>query len=134
MSNTDKFQKNILLAFDSFKDTLSADLVCSSLERSFRNLGYVNIKTKPLSDGGEGFIAALTESLQLTAHQVTIIGPLGNDIQSTYSTFILDDIKTAVIEMALAAGLEMVPEDSRCPLNTTALGVGMLIKHAIEEK
>ena len=126
----------VLLAFDSFKDTLTSQEISSIVKSVIEGNGNASVVVKPLSDGGEGFLSSLQNSLPLEPVHVNVHGPLGDNMNSTYSTFTDPEtkVKTAVIEMATAAGLEFVPESQRNPLNTTAVGVSELISHAVEQK
>lgn len=126
----------VLLAFDSFKDTLSAQCVSDVTKNVLENnIKDIDITIRTLSDGGEGFLQSLSNSLDLEPVSVTVNGPLGNKIESFYSIHKQSDQEiTGIIEMASASGLEFVPMDQRNPLNTTAVGVGQLIKHAIMVK
>lgn len=84
----------------------------------------------PMADGGEGTVEALMEAVkgEIIYHQVT--GPLGKQVMAYYGLF--PDGKTAVIEMAAASGLPLVPKDLRNPLLTTTYGTGELIKLALD--
>lgn len=88
-----------------------------------------NIKIFPLADGGEGTVDALTEGLHGKIISSYVTGPLGDKIQSRYGYLPQDNI--AIIEMADAAGLTLVPENKRNPLFTTTYGLGELILNAI---
>jgi glycerate kinase len=86
------------------------------------------VVVRPLADGGEGTVDALTQGLGGRMETVTVTGPLGAPVKASYG--ILPD-GTAVIEMAAAAGLPLVPEAQRDPLRTTTRGVGELIADAL---
>lgn len=107
-----------------------------------------DIKVIPVADGGEGTVEALTYGRQVEKHTVSVTGPLGEPVNAEYIVVAIDpqeqqanesqqeaafNAKTAIIEMAQAAGLPLVPEDRRNPLYTTTYGVGELINHAIAE-
>ena len=87
------------------------------------------VMIRPVADGGEGTVTALTTGLQGSLEKVAVTGPLGQKVEAAYG--ILPD-KTAVIEMAEAAGLPLVPVDKRNPMETTTYGVGELISHAMD--
>lgn len=83
----------------------------------------------PLADGGEGTVEALALGMHGRIRTVTVTGPLGTPVEAVYG--ILDDSKTAIIEMSAAAGITLVDEPNRNPLYTTTYGVGELIRDAI---
>ena len=93
------------------------------------NESLTDITLIPVADGGEGTLEALTFGKKATKVEATVTGPLGDKHLAKY-VIINDD--TAIIEIAEAAGLTLVPESLRNPLNTTTYGVGELIKHAID--
>ena len=89
----------------------------------------VTITKIPVADGGEGTIDAVISALNGTYRRLTVHGPLMEEAQSFYGEFEGD---SAIIEMAAASGLPMVPADRRNPLNTTTYGTGELIKDALD--
>lgn len=122
--------QNIVIAIDSFKGSLSSiqagNIVFNATKKIFPKS---NIKIFPLADGGEGTVDALTEGLHGKIISSYVTGPLGDKIQSRYGYLPQDNI--AIIEMADAAGLTLVPENKRNPLFTTTYGLGELILNAI---
>ena len=121
-----------VLAPDSFKESMSAKEVCDAMEKGIRRIFTDAICLRvPMADGGEGTLEALVDATggEKTIREVT--GPLGEPIKAAYA--ILGDGKTAVIEMAKAAGLELVPPEKRNPLYTTTYGVGELIQAALNQ-
>ena len=88
-----------------------------------------NVCIRPLADGGEGTARALTQGMHGHMETVTVTGPLGDPVKADYG--IIGD--TAVIEMAAAAGITLVPASRRNPLYTTTYGVGELILDAMEK-
>ena len=121
----------IVLAPDSFKESLSAKEVCAALAQGFRTVWpNATIVEVPMADGGEGTTEAAVDAGngKWVEHKVT--GPLGETVSARYGT--LDDGRTAIIEMAAAAGLPLVPKDKRDPTRTTTRGVGELIRHALD--
>lgn len=121
----------VVIANDSFKGSLEAIEVANAIEKGIRNiLNNVNIIKKPLADGGEGTVKSLVSATKGTIEEVKVIGPLGEKIDSYYG--ILGDGKTAVIEMATASGLTLVPFEKRNPMITTTYGTGELIKMALD--
>ena len=121
----------IVLAPDSFKESLRAIDVASALETGIRRvLPDVQCVKVPMADGGEGTVDALVSAKGGHRINTTVVGPLGEPVQAAYG--LLDDRKTAVIEIAAAAGVQLVPVNRRNPLNTISFGVGELIRDALE--
>ena len=116
----------ILLAFDSFKDCLSAAEVCQTADTELCN--DHEIISMPLSDGGEGFAQVLTKYLGGKYVKVNVCGPLGEIVSAEYGIV----GHTAYIESAAACGLQLVPQHLRNPLVTTSYGVGQMINDAIK--
>ena len=123
---------NIIVAIDSFKGSLTS-LEAGEAARDGILLvsPNSNVKIFPLADGGEGTCFAITKSLGGTLKSVEVTDPLGKKVYAQFGEVL--NKKLAVIEMANAAGLPLVPENLRNPLNTTTYGVGELIKIAIED-
>ncbi|GAB11280.1 glycerate kinase [Gordonia araii NBRC 100433] len=86
----------------------------------------------PLVDGGEGSAAALAAATGGRLVPVTVTGPVGLPVDSHFALFGGTGPRTAVVEMAAAAGLSLVPRDSRDPTVTTSFGVGQLISAALD--
>ena len=120
----------IIVAIDSFKGSLTSleagAAVCKGI---LKILPSAQVKVYPLADGGEGTCFAITEALGGELKSAEVTNPLGGKISAEFGE--VSDKKLAVIEMANAAGLPLVPEGKRNPLNTTTYGVGELIKIAI---
>lgn len=125
----------IVLSPDSFKDSLSTQQVCAAMaEGIHRADSSAEVVQIPMADGGEGTAEALVAATNGSMHYINVEGPLGDTVQAFYGVLgSEDDTLTAVVEMASAAGLQLVPADKRNPLNTTSYGVGQLIKRAIDE-
>jgi glycerate kinase len=124
----------ILIAPSGFKESLEADEVADCIETGvLRALPDAKIQKAPLVDGGEGFTKALVKATGGTLHNLMVTGPVGQPINSHFGFLGGTDTKTAVLEMAAAAGLRLVPRDARNPLVTTTYGVGELIKAALDE-
>lgn len=121
----------IVIAPDSFKESLSALDVACEIEAGFREIfptaDYLKI---PVADGGEGTVDAMIAATGGQRIEVEVTGPLGNPVQAFYG--LLGDGKTAVIEMAAASGLELIPPTQRNPLLTTTYGTGQLIRAALD--
>ena len=120
---------NVLIAIDSFKGSLSSSEAGSAIKDAvFKADKNSSVTVIPLADGGEGTVDALSQSLNGDIIEITVTGPLGQPVKAKYC--LLDD-KTAIIEMAEASGITLVPEEKRNPLHTTTYGVGEIIKDAI---
>ncbi|WZO96862.1 glycerate kinase [Isosphaeraceae bacterium EP7] len=121
---------NVLIAPDKFKGCLSAAEVARAIARGVRNAAPdAVIDCIALADGGEGIVDALVESSAGTLHTANVSGPLGQSVEATYG--LLGDGTTAVLEMAAASGLVLVPHDLRDPLRATTRGTGELLLHAV---
>ena len=100
--------------------------------RGIKNfLPSAEVKIYPLADGGEGTCETLTEGLGGQMKSVEILNPLGEKISVTFGE--VPEKNLAIIEMASAAGLNLVPKNLRNPLNTTTFGVGEMILSAIRD-
>lgn len=121
----------IIIAPDSFKESLTALEVAEAIESGFRKIyphaEYVKI---PMADGGEGTVQSLVDATQGQLIQTDATAPLGNKVQATFG--LSGDKQTAIIEMAAASGLHLVPLSQRNPLKTTSFGTGELIKAALD--
>ena len=122
----------IILAPDSYKGSLTAFEVCQAMEIGIRRvIPDAEIVSVPMADGGEGTVKSLIDATR--GRQVTkvVTDPLGQKVEAGFG--ILGDKKTAVIEMAQASGLPLVPLEKRDPRITTTYGTGELILAAVEE-
>ncbi|EPQ0971981.1 glycerate kinase [Citrobacter farmeri] len=121
----------IVIAPDSYKESLSALEVANAIEQGFREIwpdaDYVKL---PVADGGEGTVEAMVEATTGRIVEVDVTGPLGEPVTAFYG--LSGDARTAFIEMAAASGLEQVPVTLRDPLKTTSWGTGELIRHALD--
>ena len=121
----------IVVAPDSFKECLSAERVAQAIAAGVRRAcPDVDIDLVPMADGGEGTVDALVAATSGTKVSVEVTGPLGQRVQAEYG--VLGDGQTAVIEMAAASGLALVPVERRDPRTTTTRGTGELIAHALD--
>ncbi|MCD8669577.1 glycerate 2-kinase [Klebsiella pneumoniae] len=121
----------IVIAPDSYKESLSASEVAQAIEKGFREIfpdaQYVSL---PVADGGEGTVEAMIAATQGKEHFAWVTGPLGERVKACWG--MSGDGVTAFIEMAAASGLGLVPPDKRNPLITTSRGTGELILQALE--
>ncbi|QFT29832.1 Glycerate 2-kinase [Labrenzia sp. THAF82] len=124
---------NILVAPSGFKESLDVDDVVAAISEGCRRaLPECTILKAPMVDGGEGFTKALVNATGGTLHEIMVTGPVGQTVSSFFGMLGGKDRRTAVIEMAAAAGLSLVPRDQRDPTRTTSYGVGELILAALD--
>jgi len=122
----------IVVAPDSFKGSLTASEVSDAIEQGVREIfPEAEIVKIPMADGGDGTVQCLVNATGGEILREKVTGPLGDEVWASYG--ILGDKKTAVIEMAEASGLTLVPENKRNPLITTTYGTGQLIKFALDQ-
>ncbi len=122
----------VLIAPDSFKGSLTAVEVALAIEAGVRKaLPDAVIERVPIADGGEGTVHALVTATGGRIVERRVTGPLGEPVDAFFG--ILGDQKTAVVEMAAASGLPLVPVDRRDPMITTTRGTGELIVAALDE-
>ncbi len=120
----------ILLAPDSFKGSLSAAQAAEAMEAGVRRARPdAQVVLLPLADGGEGTVEALVLATGGRRAALEVTGPLGEPVHAVWGRLGLDG-ETAVVEMAAAAGLPLVPPDRRDPRHTTTWGVGELLRQA----
>ncbi|MCQ2549941.1 MAG: glycerate kinase [Lachnospiraceae bacterium] len=122
----------VVIAIDSLKGSLSSleagEAIHAGIERVFPKAQVI---VRPLADGGEGTVEALTLGLSGKLEKVIVSDPLGRPVEAVYG--ILPNGKTAIIEMSAAAGITLVKEAERNPLHTTTYGVGEMIRHGVEK-
>ncbi len=143
----------IVVAIDSFKGSMTSLQAGEAIRRGIhRVIPDAEVFVRPLADGGEGTVEALTLGMGGTLHTIEVTGPLGQPVQATYGIAPLPQEKegsehgqnlspcggnkkgaVAIIEMSAAAGITLVPPEKRNPLHTTTYGVGELIKDAIQK-
>lgn len=124
----------IVIAPDSFKESLSAMEAASAIEAGLREIfphaDYVKV---PVADGGEGTVDALAAATGGQRLVLPATGPLGTQVEAFYGlSGDANGERIAVIEMAAASGLELVPPAERDPLITTSRGTGELIRAALD--
>ena len=120
----------LLFASDSFKGSLTSEKTVELLGRAAHEVfGACECSGVPVADGGEGTVAAVIAATKGERVTVSVHGPLMEETESFYGIFGQDK---AVIEMAAASGLPMVPEELRNPMNTTTFGTGELILDALK--
>lgn len=125
----------ILVAPSGFKESLGPEYVADAIEAGIvkaLNGDNAYIRKLPLHDGGEGFCRALVSAQDGKFVDRVVTGPVRQQVES-HLGFIGDDGKTAVLDIAAAAGLRLVPKEMRDPTVTTTYGVGELMKKALDE-
>ena len=121
----------IVVAPDSFKGSVSALEAANAMEQGIRRVFPDAIIDKiPMADGGEGTVQSLVDATGGHIQTRRVVAPLENEVNAKFG--ILADGETAVIEMASASGLTLVPPHERNPLRTTTYGTGQLIHAALE--
>ncbi|MDR4534140.1 glycerate kinase [Glutamicibacter sp. PS] len=125
--------QRILIAPSGFKESLDAGTVASAIAAGVRRiLPGADLLQLPIPDGGEGTVAAIAASVGGTVHTTMVTGPVGQQVAAGWIMIECDQQRTAILEMASAAGLSLVPTDQRNPTATTTYGVGELIIAALE--
>lgn len=123
----------VLVAPSGFKESLSAAQVADCIAAGLlRAMPEAHILKAPMADGGEGFVETLVAAVGGTLHPAVVTGPIGKPVDAFFGLLEGQDVPTAVIEMAAAAGLRLVPRDRRNPCLTTSHGVGELICAALD--
>jgi glycerate kinase len=126
-----KTLKKVVIAPDSFKESLSALAVADAIERGFSQIfPQVQYVKLPMADGGEGTVDSMVAATRGEIVHVEVTGPLGKPVQAFYG--LLGDGVTAVIEMAAASGLHLAPHGRRDPCITTSYGTGELMLAALD--
>ncbi len=124
--------KKIVVAIDSFKGSLTTFEAGRAIKEAAEEV-YSNVETiiSPIADGGEGTVEAIISANDGELVATTVCNPLGAKVQATYGY--IPKTKTAIIEMSAAAGITLITENERNPMNTTTYGVGEMILDAISK-
>jgi glycerate kinase len=125
----------VIVAPDSFKGNMSAPEVCSAIEEGIlraNSKGHepVQVIKLPLADGGEGTAKALTEAAAGRFLKAVVQGPLGDPVEAEFG--LINDGKIAVLDLAAASGIELIPKEKLDPLKADTYGTGELIKAALD--
>ena len=121
----------IVIAPDSFKESLDALAVAQAIEAGFKRVfPQAQYELIPMADGGEGMVQSLVDATQGRIERVSVTGPLGECVRTFFG--MSGDGETAFIEMSAASGLHLVPMAQRNPLTTTSYGTGELIQAALD--
>ncbi len=121
----------IVVAPDSFKGNMRSARVCEIATRAIlQELPDAEVLSFPMADGGEGTVAAVVAATGGTVESLEVCGPLGEPVEAHYG--LLPD-GSAIMEMASASGIELVPHDQLNPMKTSTFGTGQILKHLLEE-
>ena len=122
----------IVVAPDSYKGSLSAVAVAAAMEQGILSVfPHATVVKVPIADGGEGTVEALVTATNGRIIHQEVVGPLGEPHKAYWG--LLGDGKTAVIEMAAASGLPLIPKGKRNPRLATTFGTGQLMKAALDQ-
>lgn len=120
----------VVVAIDSLKGSLTSLEAEEAIQEGIlRAIPDAEVIVRPLADGGEGTVEALTRGMNGRYEKITVTDPLGRPTDAVYG--ILEDSHTAILEMSAAAGITLIDAKDRNPMNTTTYGVGEMIKDAI---
>lgn len=120
----------VVVAIDSLKGSLSSIEAGNTIKSAILSVKPdASVIVKPLADGGEGTTDAFIEGLGGEKTELSVTGPLGAPVNAYYGY--LPQTNTAIMEMASAAGITLIPENEKNPLLATTYGVGEMIRHAI---
>ena len=121
----------VIVAPDSFKGSVSAVAAAEAMARGVLTVfPEAEVTRVPIADGGEGTVEALVAATRGRVEHATVRGPLGEPVRADWG--VLGDGATAVIEMAAASGLPLVPAGRRDPRITTTFGTGELMRIALD--
>lgn len=121
----------VVVAIDSLKGSLSSIEAGMAIKEGILKACKAEVFVKPLADGGEGTTDALLFGMGGRERKIEVTDPLGEKITCSYG--ISEDKKTAILEIAQAAGIKLIPTHKLNPLYTTTYGVGEMIKDAIRQ-
>lgn len=121
----------VVVAIDSFKGSLSSIEAGNAAKKGILNACNAEVFVKPLADGGEGTTEALVEGMGGRYIEMVVTGPMGKPTVAKYG--ILKDGRTAVMEMAEAAGIILVKRDALNPWAASTTGVGEMIMDAVNK-
>lgn len=122
----------VVVAMDSLKGSLTSMEAGEAIREGILRVDQkVEVDIRPMADGGEGTVDALVEGMGGEYQQVFVTGPMGGTVPAVYG--MIPKTKMAVIEMAQAAGITLVPPEKKNPLEATTYGVGEMIMDAIKK-
>lgn len=121
----------VVVAIDSLKGSLSSiEAGLAAKEGILKARPDATVVVKPLADGGEGTVDALIEGMNGERVDITVTGPMGTPVSCYYGY--LKESNTAIMEMASAAGITLVPDNEKNPMLASTYGVGEMILNAME--
>ena len=124
--------KKVVLAFDSFKGSVSSKEITQTLQRAISSEWEdIDVVSFPIADGGEGTVEILADALGAESVCCTVHDPLMRSINARYA--IVYDQHLAIMEMASAAGLPLLSEKERNPMFTSTYGVGEMVLDAVQK-
>ena len=119
----------VIVAPNSFKGSLSASQAAAAIAQGVRQaLPDAEVVEIPVADGGEGTVEALVSARQGIYREVKVEGPLGDPVRASYG--LIDEGRTAVVELASASGLTLIPSERRDPRQASTYGFGQLLEAA----
>lgn len=134
-SNGENGEVRVVVGPDKFKGTLTAPEAARAMAEGWREADpEAEIDDVPIADGGEGTLDALVAALNGRAEELTVTGPLGEPVTAEYGVADTPEGLLAIVEMARASGLALVPEDRRDPLRATTSGTGELMLAACRHR
>lgn len=123
--------KRVILAFDSFKGCASSQEIAASARQGIIDVfPECAVVVVPVADGGEGTVEAICSNMSVERVSCRVHDPLMNPMEAAYG--ITSDGSTAILEMAAASGLPLIPQEKRNPLLTTTWGTGEMIADALQ--
>jgi glycerate kinase len=122
----------VLICPDKYKSSLSAPQVADAIAKGLLSANPgLEIDKAPMADGGDGTVDAFLGAMGGEKVYVRVPGPLGKPVDAFYG--LIDGGRTAVIEMAAASGLALIPRQKRNPMHTTSFGTGALVRRALDQ-
>lgn len=123
----------MVVAPGAFKGSLPAKDVAAALAEGVERVWpAARLERLPLSDGGDGWVDSMVSAADGSFVEVRVRGPLGDEVEARYGLIDSEGVTTAVVEMAAASGLALVPREGRDPRVATTYGTGELIRHALD--
>lgn len=124
--------KNVVIAPDSFKESMTAQEAADAIEEGLRQIfSQWNYEKVPMADGGEGTVRSVVDALRGEIRKVEALDALGRKSESFYG--LVNSGKTAIVEIAACSGLEELEKKERNPMVTTTWGLGDLISSALDD-
>ena len=120
----------IVVAPDSYKGNMRSTRVCEIIRHAILSeMPNADVLAFPMADGGEGTVDAVVAAVGGTVNTLEVCGPLGEPVRAQYG--VLPD-GSAVMEMASASGIELVPPEQLDPMKTTTCGTGQIMRHLLD--